>query len=164
MNKFLLFIAFISFSALFAAFISEAFLGLEPCRLCIYQRWPFALGIVLGIVGMFIPFKRSIAAFLSVNFLANSAIAFYHTGVEQKWWESAVEGCSVIFTEPEEGQSILDNIMSTPMKRCEDIAWQDPIIGLSMANYNVILCFGLAVICLIAALRKTQSSVSSVSQ
>lgn len=164
MNKILIFIAAMSIAALAAAFASEAFLGLEPCRLCIYQRWPFAIGIPLSIIGLFLSFKRSILGVLSLNFLVNSGIAFYHTGVEQKWWVSAVEGCAVIFPEPAEGQSILDNIMSTPMAKCEDIPWQDPIIGLSMANYNIGFCFGLAVICLVGALRKYQSSVNSVSQ
>lgn len=164
MNRVLLFIAFISFAALGTAFVSEVFFGLEPCKLCIYQRWPFAIAIVLGVLGCFIPFKRSIASVLSLNFFANSAIAFYHTGVEQKWWQSAVEGCSVIFSEPKEGQSILENIMSTPMKRCEDIAWADPIFGFTMANYNIVFCFGLAVLCVFVAIKPPQSSVSSVSQ
>ncbi len=163
LNQILLFIAIISTGALAAAFASEAFLGLEPCRLCIYQRWPFAIAVLLGGTALFLPFKRSILGFLSLNFLVNSGIAFYHTGVEQKWWESAVEGCAVIFNEPAPGQSILENIMSTPMARCEDIPWQDPIIGLSMANYNIILCFGLAVVCLVGAVKR-QSSDNSVSQ
>ncbi len=158
MNKILIFIAVISFTALAAAFASEAFLGLEPCRLCIYQRWPFAIGLLLGIAGAFLPFKRSILGILSLNFFANSGIAFYHTGVEQKWWASAVEGCSVFFAEALEGQSILDNIMSTPMARCEDIPWKDPVLGLSMANYNIILCFGLAVVCLVGAILRTRLS------
>lgn len=163
-NQILILIAFLSIGALGTAFASEAFLGLEPCRLCIYQRWLFAIAVVLGTVGAFLPFKRSILGFLSLNFLANSGIAFYHTGVEQKWWESAVEGCAVIFTEPVEGQSILENIMSTPMARCEDIPWQDPLFGFSMANYNIVFCFTLAVICLAGAVQKRQSSESSVSQ
>lgn len=162
-NKIFLFVIVFSSAALGAAFFSEAFLGLEPCRLCIYQRWPFAIAVVLGVVGLMAPFKRSLLAVLSLNFLSNSAIAFYHTGVEQKWWQSAVEGCEVIFSEPDPNLSPLENILSTPMARCEDIPWQDPILGLSMANYNVIFCLGLAVLCLAGAVRR-QSSVSSVSQ
>lgn len=154
MNRFFLFIAVISFTALAIAFASEAFFGLEPCRLCIYQRWPFAVGIVLGVMGVFAPLKRVIAGILALNFLTNSGVAFYHTGVEQRWWQSAVDGCSITFFDPTQGQSILENIMSTPMASCEDIPWQDPVIGLSMANYNVAFCLGLAGLCLLASVRK----------
>ena len=144
-------LTFISVFALAAALYSEVALDLEPCILCIYQRIPFVIGAVLGIVGLALRKKPQIVdailGVLSVNFLANSMIAFYHTGVEQKWWVSAVEGCAVPNFGDGEPQSILEDLLSAPTAQCSDIPWQDPIIGLSMANYNVILCFGLAVVC-----------------
>jgi len=153
----------ISVLSLTAALDSEVFLGLEPCILCIYQRWPYAIVTVLGIIGL--SFRKrphlpqiTIAA-SGLAFLINSAIAFYHTGVEQHWWKSAVEGC-VVPNFGDEPQSILENIMSAPSARCDEIPWQDPIIGLSMANYNVLLCFGLFAVCALSAylLRHTQHS------
>lgn len=136
--------------ALAAAFSSEAFLGLEPCPLCIYQRWPYAVVIIIAVIGLFlrknIIAARSALGACALAFLINSGIAFYHTGVELKWWKSEVEGCSVQFTS-DEPQSILENIMSAPTGRCDEIPWADPILGLSMANYNVALCLGLAMIC-----------------
>ncbi len=45
-------IVLISFTALAAAFIAEGFLGLEPCILCIYQRYPFAFGLLAGVIGL----------------------------------------------------------------------------------------------------------------
>ncbi len=146
-------IAFISFTALTMAFISEAFLGLEPCILCIYQRWPFAIGIFFGLLGILKRKKpkavTALLTFSSINFFVNSGIAAYHTGVEQKWW-GGLDTCKVIFEEDKAEQSILENIMSAPMASCSDIPWQDPILNLSMANYNIILCFGLAVFCLLS--------------
>lgn len=139
----------ISILALSAAFISEGFLGLEPCILCIYQRWPYAVVILFGLVGL----KKSAAAqrvmigLSGMAFLVNSAIATYHTGVEQKWWKSGVEGCLIPGFGAEEPQSLLDNILSAPSARCDEIPWQDPLIGLSMANYNALMCFGLFLVC-----------------
>lgn len=143
-------IAGISIFALTAALYSEVALGLEPCVLCIYQRIPFLIGAVLGIAGLFLRNKpgavNALLALLGINFLVNSGIALYHTGVEQKWWASAVEGCAVpsFSNEP---QSMLENILSAPTGNCAEIPWQDPLIGLSMANYNVLLCLGIAVVC-----------------
>ena len=151
----LAFIALTSFVALSAAFIAEGFLELEPCILCIYQRYPFAIGLALGLIGLALRKRlcavRAILAITSINFLVNSAIAAYHTGVEQHWWKSAVEGCAVPLFEDNSNKSILENIMSAPLGDCSKIPWQDPIIGLSMANYNIALCLFLAVFCGLAA-------------
>ena len=148
-------ITFISFASLTAAFIAEGLLELEPCILCIYQRYPFAIGLLLGIIGLGLRKEKKVAAALlgicGINFLLNSLIAAYHTGVEQHWWKSAVEGCSVVFLDDSSSKSILENIMSAPMGDCSKIPWQDPILGLSMANYNIALCFGLFIFCIVSA-------------
>ncbi len=153
------FIAFISAFALSAAFIGEHVFGLQPCNLCVYQRYPFAIGIILGLIGMALYRKimvsRITLGVLGINFLINSAIAFYHTGVEQKWWVSALEGCVVPMLE--KGKSLLESIMGTPLTSCTDIQWQDPILGLSMANYNIVLCFGLFVFCMASAVMTRNS-------
>ncbi len=138
-----------------AAFTAEHFFNLKPCNLCIYQRYPFAIAIILGLIGLALHKNKNIAAailaILSLNFLTNSIIAFYHTGVEQKWWESILEGCKIDFADNDASKSTLEKIMGTPLSSCADIPWQDPIIGLSMANYNVMFCFGLFVFCGLSA-------------
>lgn len=151
-------------SALAAAFGSEAFLGLEPCVLCIYQRYPYAIVIILSAIG-FGTRKRvkavvSLLGLSSLSFFVNSAIAFYHTGVERKWWESHSESCTIFHFDNKE-QSVLENILSTPMGRCDEIPWQDPLLGLSMANYNVALCLLLAVMCAVAATTIARKPISA---
>lgn len=144
-------------AALLAALASEAFLGLEPCILCIYQRWPYAAVIGFGVIGLALKKQaavpRIMAGLSGLAFLINSGIATYHTGVEQKWWRSAVEGCAVPNFGDTSGQSLLDNILSAPTARCDEIPWQDPIIGLSMANYNVVFCLVLALVCFYSVYR-----------
>ncbi len=139
-----------------AAFTASSVFDLKPCNLCIYQRYPFAIAIILGLIGLAFYKNKNIATAIlgicGINFLTNSGIAFYHTGVEQKWWESILEGCAIDFsTIKDTGKSALESIMGTPLTSCSDIAWQDPIIGLSMANYNIIFCFGLFVFCILSA-------------
>lgn len=153
------FLLFICVFSLGAAFFAEGFLGLEPCHLCIYQRYPFALGALIGLAGLGKRRNPSVSigllALSCFNYLTNTGIAFYHTGVERHWWEST-ELCKL----PDfaaKGQSLIENILSNPGGRCDEIPWADPLLGLSMANYNVILCAGLAVLCALSALlvRKT---------
>lgn len=142
--------------SLFAAFAAEVFFALEPCRLCIIQRYPFAIGAAGAAFGLILRrrgarFHAGLSGLLSLNFLINAGIAFYHTGVERKWWPSD-ELCRL--PPAQGGQSFIENILSAPMGRCDEIPWADPLLGLSMANYNVILCLGLAVLCALAALRR----------
>ena len=155
----LLGVMLISIFSLLAALGSEVFLGLEPCILCVYQRWPYAAVIALGLIGLAMkqhPFVPRIMIGLSgLAFLINSGIALYHTGVEQKWWASAFEGC-LVPSFSNEPQSILENIMSAPTARCDEIPWQDPLLGLSMANYNVLLCLGLAIVCFASLVLRNQ--------
>lgn len=140
----------ISLFSLLAALASEVFFGLEPCIMCIYQRIPFVAVIILSIIGLVFRKNKGVSASMiglsGFAFLINSILAFYHTGIEQKWWVSAVEGCKVTFGDVGE-QSMLENILSAPTARCDEIPWSDPILNLSMANYNVILCFGLFAVC-----------------
>lgn len=146
----------LSLSALAAAFASEAFLGLEPCVLCIYQRYPYAFAALFSLIGLLLRKRRRLASALlglcALLFLGNNTIAVYHTGVELHWWESAVESCT-IFQFKNENQSVLENILSAPLGRCDEIPWKDPILGLSMANYNVALCLILSLFCLYGAVR-----------
>lgn len=147
-------VALLSFSALAAAFLSEAFLGLEPCILCIYQRYPYAIALFLGLLGLALRKKlKAVAAILAlcgITFLINSGIALYHSGVELHWWESFSESCT-IFQFDTKKQSVLDNILSTPLGHCDQIAWKDPILGLSMANHNIAVCLLLALFCAMAS-------------
>lgn len=147
----LIFVLGVSVFALGAALTGQYVFGLKPCTLCLYQRIPFIAAIIIALCGLAFKSKsgvmRGAIGLSGLAFATNAAIAFYHTGVEQKWWVSAVEGCKVDFSSLGDGQSYLEKIMSTPGTPCDVIPWQDPLLGLSMANYNILLGIGMAVIC-----------------
>ena len=132
----------ISTSSLGIALVAEHFFGLKPCPLCIYQRIPFVIIAILSVLGLacsYSPDRMKIVASLlficSLCFLAGSIIAAYHTGVERHWWVSFLEGCAVDFGNSGDLLAMIEN---TQAARCDEIPWADPILGLSMANYNVI--------------------------
>ena len=148
--------ALIPASALGMAFMAQYIFGLEPCNLCVIQRFPYGIAIFLGLVGFFTFNKCKKSAFIimpliGITFLANSVIAFYHTGVELKWWKSFLEGCSVPKLSSNINEMMAQIEATTKVVRCDEIPWADPIFNLSMANYNVLFCFGLGVIALISA-------------
>lgn len=130
--------------ALIMALIGQYGFDLHPCELCLYQRVPFALVILLGLIGSIFVSSAKPALWLSTAALfINAGIAAFHSGVERKWW-AGLSGC----TSPDLSGSLDDlmaRIQNTAVTRCDEIPWD--LFGLSMANYNVLLCGGLA--CLI---------------
>ena len=128
--------------------------GLQPCVLCLYQRWPWAVAIGLGIIALAFwrhPKARSVMAGLGgLTLLVGAGIAAFHVGVEQGWWEGT-PGCGGA---PLSGGSIEDitaQLLATPVIRCDEVAWS--LAGISMAGYNFLISLALAIVALIATPR-----------
>lgn len=146
----------ISVFALAGALISQHVFGLEPCILCLYQRIPYALAIGAGLGGLLLKEQGSLIKAVPSGlcifiFLTNFIIATHHVGVEQKWWQSYAEGCSMQSIQGAANkQELLRQILSAPAVPCDKIPWVDPIFGQSMAVYNALLSFGMAVFSVLA--------------
>lgn len=130
-----------SAALLAGAFAFQHLGGMAPCKLCLWQRWPHGAAILLAMAAFALPVLALILAG-AVAALSTAAIGLYHSGVEQGWWQ----GPSTCTAAPIDGltpQQLLEQIMATPMVRCDDIPWQ--MLGLSMASWNAIasLCFAL---------------------
>lgn len=140
----------VSIIALTAAFTAQFAYDLDPCILCLYQRIPYAIIILIALAGLAVKKFRSAAIGLcALAFLGNAGLAFYHVGVEQQWWASMFEACTVpdSFLNPNNTENLLEKLMQTPSVPCSQIAWQDPIFGASMAVYNMLLCAGMFLLC-----------------
>ncbi|OFW87830.1 MAG: hypothetical protein A3J37_01345 [Alphaproteobacteria bacterium RIFCSPHIGHO2_12_FULL_45_9] len=141
-------IVLMSILALAGALTAQYGFNLRPCELCLIQRVPFVLTIILAILAYFWDAKRiPLIALSGVAYLVNSGIALFHSGVERKWW-AGLTGC----TTPDMSGSIEDlmkRIQETAVVRCDEIPWS--FLGLSMANYNVVFCLGLGALCLYIA-------------
>src|SRR5690606_37216698 len=82
--------------ALAAAFAFQHLGGLAPCILCIWQRYPYAIAIGLGALAFALAGRpgvaRALIALAGLVLLADAAIAAFHVGVEQGWWQGTA-GC-----------------------------------------------------------------------
>jgi disulfide bond formation protein DsbB len=136
-------------------YVAQYGFGLWPCTLCFGQRVPYALVIVLGGLSL-MPVvdsrsRRVILFHLAALFLLDAGLAFYHAGVEVKWWpgpDACTGGSSAV--------SVTD-MMSALGKpghpNCDEPAFL--FLGLSLAAYNVIAAVTLTAASLFAALRKS---------
>jgi len=128
--------------------------GLEPCPLCLQQRYAFYVGIpglFLALVLVAAEYRRIAGAlFLAVGlaFLANSGLAAYHAGVEWKFWPGP-DTCALDTgsLKPLGGGNLLDDLANARVVRCDEAAWR--FLGMSFAGWNVIGSF----IIFVAALR-----------
>ena len=132
------------------AFAFQYIGGLAPCQLCLYQRWPHAAAILIGVLALATGW-RGLAWFGALGALATAAIGVFHVGVEQLWWEGLAT-CTAGSISGISTADILDPTKDVAaVVRCDEIAWQ--MLGISMAGWNVILSVGLAAIWVAAARR-----------
>jgi disulfide bond formation protein DsbB len=139
-----------SFGALGTAYTAELAFGLDPCRLCLYQRVPYAVTAILALLMFGLP-RRYLAAAVTLSFvvfLAGAGIAFHHVGVEQNWWASAAS-CGASTELPATTEELLASL--TPEPPCDTPAWT--LFGVSMAGYNLAASYVLAFVCLAGAVK-----------
>ncbi len=138
-------LALASITALAAAFISQYGFDLQPCVLCIYQRWPYAIVIALCLL-VVVPGLRQrtpwLLALCALALAVNAGIAAYHVGVEQHWWAGS-EACVGAGGTPQTLDALRAQIMNTPVIRCDEVAFS--LFGVSMAGYNVLFSLALAI-------------------
>lgn len=121
--------------------------GLAPCAMCIWQRWPHAVAVAAGAVGLALP-SALIYLIGAASAATSSGIGLYHTGVERGWWEGPTT-CTSGAIDNLSPQELMDQILTAPLVRCDDVPWD--LFGLSMASYNAIISAGLVLIWLAAA-------------
>ena len=149
-NQLILVAAGGALALLLGAFAFQYFGGLVPCVLCLYQRWPHAAAVLIGLVALKVG-GRALPLFGALAAASSAAIGVFHVGVEQKWWDGLAT-CAVDTLKGVSADDLLNLDVSVGAPaRCDAIAWQ--MLGVSMAGWNVILSALLVLLWLAAARR-----------
>lgn len=138
--------------ALATAYAAQYIGGLEPCPLCLYQRVPYAVGGALAAASLVTRATGPLALLLALAaaaYFVNTWIAFYHVGVENNLWTSAV--CTDTAPAITSIEDLRKALARPPPKPCDAVEWT--LFGISMAGYNVIVSSGLAGLAFVAAAR-----------
>lgn len=140
--------------ALSVAFGSQHVGGLQPCELCVLQRWPWGAAILFAFLAVIVArARRAFLALAGLSVAVSAGIAGFHVGVEQGWWEG-LSGCSAGAT-PQTLEELRALVSKAPVVRCTDIPWQ--ALGLSMAGWNFVAALATAAFGISAALRAPRS-------
>ena len=124
-----------SAALLLGAFVFQA-LGYAPCAMCIWQRYPHAIAIGMGALLLFALPILPILIIGALSVLSTSALGVFHTGVERGWWEGP-SSCTSGSVTGLSTDDLMDQIMSAPLVRCDEIAWS--LWQISMAGWNALL-------------------------
>lgn len=132
--------AFGSLALLGGAYFFQYGLGLAPCVLCLWQRWPHWTAVALGLALLVLPW-RGLAVIGAGAMATGVAIAGYQVGVEQGWWPGP-NTCAAPDLAGQNPAELLEAILAAPVVRCEDVAWS--LFGISMAGWNALASLVLA--------------------
>ncbi len=140
--------AVIAAAALGGAWYFQLALDLQPCPLCLEQRYAYYAAVPLAALVAFAakreaPVSLLLAglAVLALLALGNAGLAAYHAGVEWKFWPGPGD-CSGPVLDLSKAGSLLDQLDKVKVVRCDEVQWK--FLGLSLAGYNVLLSLGLS--------------------
>ena len=143
-NIFLIVILAIISLTIISALIIEYWLGHEPCRLCLYERIPYFLSMLLIIKILFIKkYEKITFLILSLVFIGSAALAFYHFGIEQGFFSESLVCTTGDLSKTLSKEELLQQLKQNSIS-CKDVSFR--ILGLSLAAINTIFSLVLSVI------------------
>lgn len=149
----------LAFFAISAAWFFELVLGYNPCKLCLWQRWPYYVGMPLIVLALLsinretgVGLARILAGLVALSFLTSVALGVYHAGVEWKFWAGPSDCGGRMVSGPASVQDFAKSLESARIVSCLDAPWR--LLGLSFAGWNALISAVLAAF----ALRATRAT------
>jgi len=143
-NIFLIVILAIISLMIISALIIQYWLGHEPCKLCLYERIPYFLSILLIIKIIFIKkYEKITLLILFLVFMSSTVLAFYHFGIEQGFFKESLVCTAGNLSETLTKEEILKQLSQNTIS-CKDVNFR--IFGFSLAAINTIFSISLSAI------------------
>ena len=133
----------ISFIALISAYFIEYILGHQPCNLCVYERIPYFLAILIVLINYkYNKLEKYLILSLAIIFLIATILSLYHLGIEQGLIQESLlcdleKGSNII-----DKEEILKQLQQTNIS-CKDVAFK--IFGFSLTSFNIIISLILTI-------------------
>ena len=144
-NKTILnFILLFSIFTLLAAYFVQYVLGHKPCNLCIIERVPYILTILVITLSFILKgYQKIFIIILLLIFISATLISLYHVGIEQGLIEESfvcnLNSQNINLTAEDPLNELKESKIS-----CKDVCFK--ILGLSLATINAIFCFVISII------------------
>ena len=143
-KKFLILTFLISLFALISAYFIEYILGHQPCNLCLIERIPYMIALIIITINYkFNHLEKYLILLLVFVFLTSTLISLYHLGIEQGFIKESLvcdlKNSSKILSKEEILQQLQQKIVS-----CKDVTFK--ILGFSLTTLNIIISLLITIV------------------
>jgi len=136
-NIFLIIILLINLFVITSALVIQYWLGHIPCKLCLYERFPYLISIILLLIIIFFKkYEKIILLMLSLTFIFSAALAFYHLGIEQGFFKESIACAINNASEASTKDQILEQLKQKDIVSCKHVSFR--VLGFSLATINTI--------------------------
>jgi disulfide bond formation protein DsbB len=144
-NKTLLSIILLfSIFAILTAYFIQYVLGHQPCNLCLIERLPYILCIIIITLSLIFNKNQKIfLALLCLIFISATLISFYHFGIEQGFIKESLVCDLNSTTKILTAEEILKELKEKKIS-CKDVTFK--VLGFSLATINTIISLALSII------------------
>ena len=137
-------ILFVNILVILSALFIEFFLKVKPCILCIYQRYPYYIIILLSLIYFLKKDLKIILILLIIlTSLASITLSTYHVGIETGLIEETTS-CKTSLNNNLSKDAILKQLESNLASSCKEVNFK--LFGFSLASINIILSLILTTI------------------
>ena len=139
-NKILLLLLIYSCLVLLSVYFMQYILGMDPCELCVLQRYPYYIIIFLCSISHYL-YRKNITRYgLKILYatglfsICGLIMAIYHVGIENFLWKN-ISTCSDQLS----GNNIsVDNLLDGINKIDANCSEPQKLMGISIATYNTL--------------------------
>lgn len=126
-----------SFTALIGAYFIEYVLGHQPCNLCLIERIPYGLSIILtSLILILKKNEKFLIVLLMLTFVFSFTISLYHLGIEQSIFDESTVCAAKDFSKNITKEDLLDQLSRRTIS-CKDVTFR--IFGLSLTTINIVI-------------------------
>ena len=135
-------ILYFSIFKLFSAYFIEYILGHQPCNLCLMERVPYFLAIVIIIISiLFRKYVKIFTTLLILTFISATLLSFYHLSIEQGFIKESLV-CDLKSLNNLTAEDILKELKEKTIS-CKIVTFR--IFGLSLATINTMISLILSI-------------------
>ena len=133
-----------SILSLSTAYFIQYVLGHKPCNLCLIERIPYIVTVVLlTLIFIFNRFHKFFSIIVLLFFIFGALISFYHFGIEQGFINESLV-CDLGDKENLNKDQLLKQLENTSIISCKNVTFR--VLGFSLATINTIISIILSVI------------------
>jgi len=121
--------------------------GLEPCELCLLERWPYYAAIPIAALALATGPRGAgwWIALLFLVFLVSAGLGGYHVGVEHGWLQGPTACTGPAGGGAKTAEEFARMIEERQAVQCDQVPWS--LMGISLAGFNLLVSLLLVLLC-----------------